>query len=125
MGFLTLRERFKIPTYDNPKDMQMGDLIFDQTKCNQCGVCIAVCPGACLVSDKFNKMDYMNGTAAGKSGFPRLMRTVNDAITECVGCLDCAAACPKDAISLKTVFRPLGRLKKFHQSTEVSRPKRY
>jgi Fe-S-cluster-containing hydrogenase component 2 len=105
--------------------MQMADLIFDETKCNQCGVCISICPGACLASERFNKMDYLNGKAAGKSGFPRLLRTANDAVTLCVGCLDCAAACPKDAIALKQVFRPGLRLKKFHQTAEVSRPKRY
>jgi ferredoxin len=125
MGFLSLRERISIPTYDNPKELQTAELIFDQTKCNQCGVCISICPGAWIATDKFTRMDYMKGTATGKSGFPKLLRSANDAVTLCMGCLCCAAACSKDAISLKQVFRPTLRLKKLHQTAEVSRPKRY
>lgn len=125
MGFLTLRERFKIPTYDNPNHMKMAELIFDEAKCNQCGVCISICPGGCIISDQYNRMDYMNGKATGKSGIPRLKFSANNAVAMCMGCLCCAAACQKDAISLKCVGRPTYRLKKLHQTAEVSRPKRY
>jgi formate hydrogenlyase subunit 6/NADH:ubiquinone oxidoreductase subunit I len=125
MGFIKLLDRLRIPTYDDPDQLQSASLRFDASKCKECGICISVCPGACLRSDKFTKMDYVNGVAKGKGGLPWLERTPNGKVITCVGCYDCGAACPHGAIVLERGFRAGFRLKKLHQQPEMRYPKKY
>jgi formate hydrogenlyase subunit 6/NADH:ubiquinone oxidoreductase subunit I len=125
MGFLKLSERLQVPTYDDPGELQSASLTFDESKCKRCGICISICPGACITSDTFSKMDYMAGTAKGKGGLPRLETTANGKVITCVGCYDCGAACPQGAISVQRGFRAGYRLKKLHQTPDFRYPKRY
>ena len=45
MGYLSSADRKKIPRYDDPNEIEMGLITFDDAKCNGCGVCIKACPG--------------------------------------------------------------------------------
>lgn len=123
MSNITLRERTKIPTYDNNKHMTGGALNFDEEKCNQCGRCISVCPGACLNSESFNKMDYMEGKASGKCGVPYVEVTRD--VTMCIACFCCGAACPRGAISIESHFNPGYYFKRISQTSDMKLPRRY
>ena len=125
MGYLTFRERTKLPTYDNPKHMQMGDLRFDGQKCKQCGICISLCPGGCILSETLTKMDSMKGISKdGKCGLPYL-DSLKPGITLCVACFDCGTACPSGAISIKNNFNPRYFFKRLTQTSDLRYPKRY
>jgi ferredoxin len=122
---LRLIDRLRIPTYDNPKHMNTGDLIFDETKCKQCGNCVKVCPGGCLLTDKITKMDIFSGKEKGSnSGIPRVS-TMKTGVTQCIACGDCGAACPHGAISIKRNFDPGYFYKRLSQLPEMRYPKRY
>lgn len=120
-----LSDRFRIPAYDNPKEMQTGDLIFDPEKCNQCGTCVLLCPGGCLLTDTTTKIDLQSGKATGgKYGLPRVV-TVKKGATLCIACYDCGAACPQGAISIKRNFNPGYYYKRLTQTSDMLYPKRY
>jgi len=115
----------RIPTYDNVKHMQPGDLFFDEMKCRQCGICVKVCPGGCLVTNSVTKMEMLNNKKKGaKSGVPRV-DTLKTGVTLCIACCDCEAACPHNAISIKRNFNPGYFFKRLTQTSEMRYPKNY
>ena len=64
-------DRMRIPDYDSPKQMKTGDLNFDRALCKQCGVCIQLCPGGCLLTDTATKIGIISGVVkGGKYGVP-------------------------------------------------------
>ena len=125
MKKLSLIDRFRIPTYDNINHMQAGDLIFDEMKCRQCGICVKICPGGCLVTNLVTKMEILSGRKkGGKSGIPHV-ETLKSGITLCIACYDCGAACPHNAISIKKNFNPGYFFKRLTQVSEMRYPKSY
>ena len=80
MGYMTFREKWRIPRYDDPNETQMGDIAFDTERCSGCGLCVKACPADSIV------------LANGKAGV--------DGNMECMACGDCVAICKEDAISL-------------------------
>lgn len=122
---LSFFDRIRIPTYDSPKQMQTGDLEFDKEKCRQCGICVQLCPGGCLLTDTTEKMDILSGRAkGGKYGVPRVVSTQKGA-TLCIACYDCGAACPHGAISIRNNFNPGLHFKRLTQTADMRYPKRY
>lgn len=118
-------DRIRIPDYDTPKGNRCGDLVFDTALCKQCGVCVRVCPGGCLLTDTTRKMDIVSGKAkGGKYGVPRVAKTRLGA-TLCVACFDCGAACPHGAISIRSNFNPSLHFKRLTQTNDMRFPKRY
>ena len=125
MKYLTWRERTKLPSVDNPKHMQMGDLVFDRDKCRQCGLCVLLCPGGGVRTEKYTKMDLMRGTGLrGKSGFP-FLDCIRPGVNMCVACFDCGTACPEGAISIKRPFDAKYYYKRLSQTSDMRYPKRY
>ncbi len=84
MAFLTLKETITIPTYDNPETCRAGSVTVDREKCNGCGNCVLICPGACL---------YLAGV-----GKERKAHMVDKEVPDCMSCNDCAAICKRGAI---------------------------
>ena len=125
MKKLSLMDRLRIPTYDNINHMQAGDLIFDEMKCRQCGICVKICPSGSLVTNSVTKMEILNGRKkGGKSGIPHV-ETLKSGITLCIACYDCGAACPHNAISIKKNFNPGYFFKRLTQVSEMRYPKSY
>ena len=84
MSLLSLRERLRIPAYENPDHCRMAKVSIDDEKCNGCGMCVAVCVAAAL---------EMQGT--GKERKARM--AAGD--PPCVACNDCMAICEQGAIA--------------------------
>jgi ferredoxin len=125
MEKIRLIDRLRIPTYDSVKQMQTGDLIFDKMKCRQCGTCIKVCPGGCILTDTTTKMDILSGGSnGGKCGMPRVA-TMKTGATLCIACYDCGAACPHGAITIKNNFNPGFFYKRLSQTSDMRYPKNY
>ncbi len=120
-----LIDRYRIPTYDNPKHMKTANLNFDMEKCKQCGICISLCPGGCILTESVTKKDYMNGTVkSGKCG-NLFLDSIKPGVTLCIACFDCGAACPHGAISIKSNFNAGYFFKKLTQTSDMKYPKRY
>lgn len=118
-------DRIRIPDYDSPKQMQAGELLFDQEKCRQCGICVQLCPGGCLLTETTTKMDIISGKAkGGKYGVPHVAKTRKGA-TMCIACYDCGAACPHGAITIKQNFNPGYHYKRLTQTSDMKYPLRY
>jgi ferredoxin len=118
-------DRLRIPDYDSPKQMKTGKLKFDAEKCNECGICVSICPGGCLSTETTTKVDMVSGKAkGGKYGIPGVARTKKGA-TLCIACYDCGAACPHDAISVESNFDPKYHFKRLTQASDMLYPKRY
>jgi len=82
---ISFRERIAIPNYIDPLETKVGEIIFDYDKCNGCGSCARICPGASIeIKDKKAKMT--------DPGY-------------CMACGDCQAICPTGAIRLKSNFK--------------------
>ena len=121
----SILDRYRIPAYDSKKQMLTGDLMFDPDKCRECGVCVQVCPGGCLLTDTTTKIDLTSGKASGgKYGIPHVV-TLKSGATLCVACYDCGAACPHGAISIKNNFNPGYHFKRITQTSDMRYPKRY
>jgi ferredoxin len=118
-------DRIRIPDYDTLKNSQSGDLIFNPELCRQCGICVQLCPGGCLLTETTKKMDIIEGRAkGGKYGVPHVTTTRMGA-TLCIACFDCGAACPHGAISIRTNFNPGLHFKRLTQTNDMRYPKRY
>ena len=124
MAFISFAKRLKNPDYDNVEEIHTAELEFNSDNCIRCGLCVTACAGSCIEIDGYSRKDFMKGDVRKKEGLPRLERTMNGTPL-CVGCLTCAAACPKGAISIKHPFRPSFRLTKLHQAKEMTPPRRY
>ena len=121
----SLLDRILVPDYDSPSQMQTGKLDFDPERCRECGICISLCPGGCLLTDTTTKTDLLSGKArGGKYGLPRVVTTKAGA-TLCVACFDCGAACPHGAISIRNNFNPGWHFKRIMQTSNVRYPKQY
>jgi ferredoxin len=95
MGNLTFAEKKKIPRYDDPSQIEMGEVQFNLEKCNGCGFCVKACPAdAIKLQDKKAKL--------------------NDRY-ECMACADCVAICPEKAVTLVKSYRYSGRYKTIDQ----------
>ena len=83
MTLLSLRERLRIPSYDDPGQCFLGVVEIDHDKCNCCGLCVK----ACIV-----KALYIEG-----KGKDRKLRVIPH-LQQCCACNDCMAICEQGAI---------------------------
>jgi formate hydrogenlyase subunit 6/NADH:ubiquinone oxidoreductase subunit I len=121
----SLLDRLRVPVYDDSRQVQFGALSIDTDKCDGCGICVWVCPGACLVSEKAKKLDIMSGRVkGGRYGIPYLEPTMSGAQL-CIACADCGTACPLDAMTVTAHFDPGYHFKRLTQTSEMRYPKRY
>jgi heterodisulfide reductase subunit A-like polyferredoxin len=95
MGYLSSADRKKIPRYDDPNEIEMGLITFNDAKCNGCGVCVKACP-----ADTIKLVDKK----------AKLAEPV-----DCMACADCVAICPTDAITLVKSYRYTGMYKTINQ----------
>jgi formate hydrogenlyase subunit 6/NADH:ubiquinone oxidoreductase subunit I len=87
MGKFGFFDRFRIPTYNDPAQMQFGIVEIDEEKCTGCALCAGACPA--------NSLAIVDRKARPKEG------TAN----ECAFCGDCVAICSAGAISMKSPYR--------------------
>ena len=121
----TLLDRLIIPDYDTQQGMRSGNLIFDRNKCRECGICVTICPGGCLNTERTIKTDLQSGKVpGGKYGIPSVVKTIRGA-TLCIACFDCGAACPHGAITIESNFNPTRFYKRITQTAEMRYPKQY
>ncbi len=125
MKKFSLIDRYVFPDYDDPRQMQTAVLVFDGEKCKECGICILLCPGGGILSDRVTKMKMMQGErSGGKCGMP-YMDNVRPGLTCCIACFDCGTACPSGAISIKNNFNPGYYFKRLTQTSDMRYPRRY
>jgi 2-oxoglutarate ferredoxin oxidoreductase subunit delta len=69
---------------------------FDPGRCMSCGICMDVCPAACL--------DMSAPEAPGPEPGPALawMSVYPVQVDRCIGCAYCRTECPTDAITVET-----------------------
>ncbi len=84
MAYLSLKEMLTIPTYNDPEACRSGAVLIDHRKCNGCGNCALICPGACL---------YVAGVGSERKAY-----MIDKAVPDCMSCNDCAAICKRGAI---------------------------
>ena len=82
---ISFGEKITIPNYIDPQQTKVGEMIFDYDKCDGCGSCARICPGASIEIN--NKKARMTD------------------VVYCMACGDCMAICPKDAIRLKSSYK--------------------
>lgn len=121
----TFFDRHRVPDYDNPRHMKTVKLDFNKEKCKECGICLQVCPGGCLITDTVMKMDLISGKVkGGKYGIPKLQASKLGA-PYCIACFDCGVVCPQGAISIKSNFNPGWHFKRLTQTSVMKYPKQY
>ena len=114
MGYLTIRQRTKIPTYWKSAHIITGLLDFDGDRCTRCGICARVCPArSIMMPDK-----------SDRESLP-FLEVIGDGITNCIACGCCLAACPREAIAIKRTFRAKYFFHRLAQVPEARPPRRY
>lgn len=87
MGYMTFLERLRIPTYNDPQEIILGEVDFDYERCDSCGMCAKICPADSIyIEDR-----------------KPILRSHPD--NQCVFCGCCSAICKKDAIIMKKPYR--------------------
>lgn len=90
MGKFGFLDKFRIPTYNDPRQMEFATVEIDNEKCTGCTLCVGACPARTII--------MVEKKARAK--------TAPD--NECAFCGDCAAICRVGAITLKKPFRLTG-----------------
>ena len=57
MGKFGFFDRFRIPTYNDPTQMQFGIVEIDVEKCTGCGLCAGACPAKCTCHGRQESAD--------------------------------------------------------------------
>jgi len=105
MALIGKLEKWKVPTYNNYEEIQLGEVAFDYEKCNGCLLCIKICPADALEkNDKRPVMVVSRGH-------------------ECMACGDCGALCSENAITVKRSFQCLKGLYKTIEQGELLPPR--
>lgn len=91
-----LLDRFRIPSYDDPEQMEFGIVEIDLEKCTGCGLCAGACAASAI--EMVDKK-------------PRVKQASENA---CAFCGDCVAICSVGAITMKRPFR----FKGFYKTTD-------
>jgi len=90
MGKFGFFDRFRIPSYNDPEQMEFGIVEIDLEKCTGCGLCAGACPAKTL--DMVDKK-------------PRPKKAPENG---CAFCGDCVAICSAGAITMKKPYRFTG-----------------
>ncbi len=85
MSFISLKDRLRIPTFDNVNHAKTGKVKVDHMKCNGCKQCVEICPANAIV---------VRGEGKKKKAY-----MVEEEITPCVSCNCCAAICSQNAVT--------------------------
>jgi ferredoxin len=108
MALISLWERLRIPSYDNPEHCPMAAVVVDHEKCNCCGLCVKACPS--------------NAIQLEGEGTERKVR-MNPHLPQCVACNDCMAICERGAIEAVKSYDFLYRYKTvMRDGLEAPRP---
>lgn len=110
MAFLSLKERMTIPTYDDPERCTSGRVAIDHDRCNGCGNCALICPGACL---------YVAGVGRDRKAY-----MLDKPVPDCMSCNDCMAMCKRGAIRASTGYDFGGFYKALHRG-ELAPPRNF
>ncbi|MGE5423256.1 MAG: 4Fe-4S dicluster domain-containing protein [Ignavibacteriales bacterium] len=115
MGYLTFRQRSKIPDYFNPEQVVTGQLCFDSQKCSGCGICVSICPAGGLLID----------TVKSKNQKVIPYHDIELGQITCIGCGCCLAACRKGAINFVRGFQGGYLFARINQTKEMLLPRKY
>jgi formate hydrogenlyase subunit 6/NADH:ubiquinone oxidoreductase subunit I len=112
MAYLTLWERFRVPTSLDPREITTGRVEFDPERCTLCGICARCCPVGSIVVPK------------AKGQVPRVLEGGPDMYL-CFACGNCVSACPHDAARLARRYTTHTRYNRLCRTPELTCPKRY
>lgn len=90
MKYVSLMERFYIPTYNDPKEVSWGIVDFNYEKCTKCSMCAKICYSSSIAIE--------NNKPVMKTGKENM----------CIFCGCCSAICPADAITMEKPLTSIG-----------------
>lgn len=94
-GCLGLGDCVRVCAFDAMKIGESGIVEIDYTKCTGCGLCIPVCPKACLVS--YPRQHRVALTCQSKDKGKAVKDTCQ---VGCIQCMACVKKCPAHAITM-------------------------